>query len=157
MVNFYRAILPLKKSKISPPEVQIIDYSSYVMAKKRRNITGLRNQSKTASHAIEEVCNDSIEAIEMPATYPVIHANLDASEQLDNNEGWDAPIKFDSNKLCWELDDDDETREDEDSGQDGNSDVEDEVVEAGEAEWRNEGLQFKKRHLMMQSKQHWQH
>ena len=61
--------LSLKKSKISPPEVQIIDYSSYIiMAKKRRNITGLRNQSKTASHAIEEVRNDSIEAIEMPAT-----------------------------------------------------------------------------------------
>ena len=38
----------LKKSKISPPEVQIIDYSSYIiMAKKRRNITGLRNQSKS--------------------------------------------------------------------------------------------------------------
>ena len=99
------------------------------MAKKKRNITGLRNQSKTASH-VEEAPDDNIDAIKTPSTHSVIHADLD-TEQSDNNEGWEARIKFDSNKLCWEFDDEDETSEDENQGQD-QGDVEDKVVEAAE-------------------------
>jgi hypothetical protein len=45
----------------------------------------------------------------------------------------DAHIRLDSNKSCWELDDEGEHSEDE-------AGVEDQTIEAGKDEWRSEGL-----------------
>jgi hypothetical protein len=104
--------------------------------KKKRNITGLRNQSNTASH-VKEAPDDSTDAMETPTrTHSVIHANVTES---DNDVGWDAHVRLDSNKLCWEVDDEQDDSEDE-GPSDGEGDVEDEVIEANEDEWRNDGL-----------------
>jgi hypothetical protein len=67
--------------------------------KHKKNITGLRNQSKTASHIKEALDDSTGKAVE---TAP----DADVDEQLDNNEEWKAHIRLDSNKLCWELEDD---------------------------------------------------
>ena len=99
------------------------------MAKKKlkRNITGLRNQSKTASH-VEEAPVNNAETAEIP-THSVINADID--EQSDNSdEGWNARIGLDTNKLFWGLNDEEEDSQDE---------VEDEVIEAGSDEWKNDG------------------
>ena len=111
------------------------------MAKKKlkKNITGLRNQSKSSSH-VEVVLDDSTKAAETPSTCPVIHADLD--EQSDNDKGWEAHIHLDSNKLCWKPDDEDEVSEEEDSDCE-KGDVEDEVIEAGEDDFRTEALHVK--------------
>ena len=106
------------------------------MAKKKlkKNITGLRNQSKPASH-VEEAPNDSTEVIEARPT----HADMD--QPSDNDEGWDVHVRLDSNKLCWEPEVDDEGENSEGESidkEEGN--VEDEIIAAGENEWRNDGL-----------------
>jgi hypothetical protein len=119
------------------------------MAKKKikRNITGLRNQSKTVSH-VDEAPDVSEKGIKISQIHLgiQIHADIvDDSEQSDDvdnrDEGWDPHIKLDSNKPCWELDDEGEDSEDEYTDKDeADSDVEDEAIEADEDEWRNEGL-----------------
>ena len=108
------------------------------MAKKKhkKNITGLRNQSQMTSH-VKEAPNDGIaKDVETAPTHTVFHADVDG--QSDNDEGWEAHIRLDSNKLCWELEDESED-EDEDIDDD-ERDVEDEVIVAGEDMWRSEGL-----------------
>ena len=68
------------------------------------------------------------------------HATAIDSES-DYDENWNAPVRFDSNKPCWELEDSELSSEGEDSeNEDDKVDVEDEVLEAGDLEWRNEGL-----------------
>ena len=62
----------------------------------------------------------------------------DINRQSDNDKEWDTHIKFDSNKPCWELDDDEEDSEN--GEEDNEGDEEDEVIEASEDNWRNEGL-----------------
>jgi len=85
--------------------------------KHKKNITGLRNQSKAASHQMEHVDNES-----------------------DDDENWNAHVKFDSNRPCWENEkSDDEELEDSENEKD-EVDVEEEILEAGEVDWRNEGL-----------------
>jgi len=104
------------------------------MAKKKlkRNITGLRNQSKAASH-VEEASIDNRETVEIPA-HSVIDADQD-NESDSNDGGWDAHTRLDTNKLFWGHDDDDEGEDSDDEVLDGDEgDVEDEVVEAGEDE-----------------------
>lgn len=105
------------------------------MKKQKRNITSLQNQPKAASH-VEESVDVNIKATETPSN----PAMADINGQSDNkapDEGWDAHVKFDSNKPCWEFDSDKEESESEED-EDGN--VEDEVTEASEGDWRNEGL-----------------
>ena len=107
------------------------------MAKKKlkRNITGLWNQATTASH-VEEASIDNAETAEI-LTHSVINADMD--KQSDNSdEGWNAHIRLDINKLFWGLNDDEEDSQDEVEEDGGN--VEDEVIEAGEDEWKNDGL-----------------
>ena len=105
--------------------------------KLKRNITGLQNQATTASH-VEEAFINNAENAEIP-THSVINADMD--EQLDNsNEGWNAHIRLDTNKLFWGLNDDEEDSQDEVEEDGGNVAVEDEVIEAGEDEWKNDGL-----------------
>ena len=101
------------------------------MAKKiKKNITGLRNQSKSTSHVEEApIDRDSAKTLIHPVTWT--HSEIE--EQSDNDEGWDAHIRLDSNKTCWELDSEENDSEDEGG-------IEDEVIEAGEDEWRSEGL-----------------
>ena len=108
------------------------------MAKKKhkKNITGLRNQSKMASHVKEAPDDSTAKAVETAPTHTVFYEDVDG--QSDNDEEWEAHIRLDSNKLCWELEDESESEEediDEDEG-----DVEDEIIEAGEDKWRSEGL-----------------
>jgi hypothetical protein len=62
--------------------------------KHKKNITGLCNQSKMASH-IKEALDDS--------TAKAVETAPDVDGQSDNDEGWEAHIRLDSNKLCWEL------------------------------------------------------
>ena len=82
-----------------------------------------------ASHVEEEPVNNA-ETVEIP-THSVINADID--EQSDNSdEGWNAHIRLDTNKLFWGLNDEEEDSQDE---------VEDEVIEAGSDEWKNDGLQ----------------
>ncbi|KIJ95381.1 hypothetical protein K443DRAFT_108857, partial [Laccaria amethystina LaAM-08-1] len=105
--------------------------------KKKRNITGLRNQSKAASHIkVQEAPDDSTDTVETLPTHPVIQADIPPS---DNDVGWDAQVRFDSNKLCWEVDDEEDKSEDEGLSE-SEGDVEDEVVEANDDEWRSDGL-----------------
>ena len=101
------------------------------MAKKiKKNITGLRNQSKSTSHVEEApIDRDSTKTL----IHPVTRIHSEIKEQSDNDEGWDAHIRLDSNKTCWELDSEENDSEDEGG-------IEDEVIEAGEDEWRSEGL-----------------
>ncbi|EDR10094.1 uncharacterized protein LACBIDRAFT_325694 [Laccaria bicolor S238N-H82] len=94
--------------------------------KQKKNITGLRNQPKTASHI-----KDNVTVATAPA-HPVTHADVD--DQSDNDEGWDPHVRLDSNRPCWDSDDEEKDSEDE-------ADVEDEVIEAGEDGWRSESLQ----------------
>jgi len=75
--------------------------------KSKKNITGLWNQSKTASH-VEESVNVNSKAMETPLSNPAIAS---MNRQSDNDEEWDAHVKFDSNKPCWELDDAEEDSE----------------------------------------------
>jgi len=102
--------------------------------KSKKNITSLQNQSKTASR-VEESVNVNSKPMETPPSNP---AMADINRQSDNDEEWDVHIKFDSNKPCWELDDDEEDSEN--GEEDNEGDVEDEVIEASEDNWRNEGL-----------------
>jgi len=77
--------------------------------------------------------------MEAPSTHPVIHVDLD--EKSDNEEDWDAQIRFDSNKPCWRLEDDEEKSDpDEDEPDNNEIGVEADVLEAGDEDWRNEGL-----------------
>jgi hypothetical protein len=48
--------------------------------------------------------------METPLTHPVIHTDIPPS---DNDVGWDAQVRFDSNELCWEFDDEEDKSEDE--------------------------------------------
>ena len=111
------------------------------MAKKlKKNITGLRNQSKKkiVSH-VKEASNNGTKATEVPSTHPVTHTDFD--EQPNNDEECDAHIELDSNKLCWEPASDDEDEEEvseEEDTDNENGDVE--VIEAGTDEWRGEAL-----------------
>ena len=94
--------------------------------KQKKNICGLRNQPKMASHV-----KDNDTKVTVPA-HPVTHT--DVNDQSDNDEGWDPHGRLDSNRPCWDSDDEEMDSEDE-------ADVEDEVLEAGEDEWRSESLQ----------------
>jgi hypothetical protein len=92
------------------------------MAKKKvkRNIAGLRNQPKVASCIKEAPCDS-------------LSAESDAVADVEDDEGWDAHIRLDSNKPDWEVDEEEEESE-------GEGDGEDEVIEASEDEWRSDGL-----------------
>ena len=94
-------------------------------------MTGLEN---TTSH-VEESVDVNIKATETLSN----PAMADINGQSDNevpDEGC-AHVKFDSNKPCWELDSD---KEESESEEDEEGNVEDEVTEAGNGDWRNEGL-----------------
>jgi len=79
-----------------------------------------------ASHVKD---NDTM--VTVPA-HPVTHTDID--DQSDNDKGWDPHVRLDSNGPCWDSDDEEKDSKDE-------ADVEDEVIEAGEDEWRSESLQ----------------
>jgi len=104
--------------------------------KQKRNITGLRNQPKAASH-VEESVNVNIRAAETSQSNPAMTDINGQSDNKEPDEGWDAHVKLDSNNPCWELDNDEE---DSGSEEDEEGNVEGEVTEAGEDNWRNEGL-----------------
>ena len=101
------------------------------MAKKKlkKNLSGLQNQKASNFHAeLEEALDDM--------------ANID--EQSDNEDTeWNAKIRLDSIKPCWDAsnDSDDSKNSELDLDLKDEGGVEDEVMEAGEDEWRNEGLQ----------------
>jgi hypothetical protein len=105
--------------------------------KQKRNITGLRNQPKATSHVEESVDINFSKAAETCPSNPAMADINGPSDNETPDEGWDAHVKFDSNKPCWELDSEEEDSEHE---EDKEGDVEDEVMEAGESNWRNEGL-----------------
>jgi hypothetical protein len=60
--------------------------------KHKKNITGLHNQSKMASH-IKEALDDS--------TAKAVETAPDVDGQSDNDEGWEAYIRLDSN--CYDF------------------------------------------------------
>jgi hypothetical protein len=105
--------------------------------KQKRNITGLRNQPKATSHVEESVDINFSKAAETCPSNPAMADINGPSDNETPDEGWDAHVKFDSNKPCWELDSEEEDSEHE---EDKEGDIEDEVMEAGESNWRNEGL-----------------
>jgi hypothetical protein len=101
-------IEPSFLTKIHKPAVNI-----HEIAKKniKKNITSLWNQSKSPFH-IQGTLVDTAKTIETSSIYLMTQIYADIEEQLDNNEGWDAHIRLDSNKPCWELDDKGEDNED---------------------------------------------
>ena len=67
------------------------------------------SQSQSTVHFTDAPNDNTAKSVETAPIHTVFHE--DVNGQSDNNEEWEAHIRLDSNKLCWELEDESENEE----------------------------------------------